>query len=266
MEIGDLKDEDFFGRIEQQPQPEADSDHSQLRKLCLRKQAKIPQDSCWRHSSVRQFPSLHAPTPASKLAAQCTWAPCRVSRLLQQGWAHLRIGPGGRTTRRLFPESVPAGRHPDPGRVFRGECCFGTKRNRVNKVKGSLPRPQRTPVAARSLAVPDATVVSGPMLIEGSGLAAEDLGRSRPLRWKLWAVGFSRRSFSALLLPVRRASFQSELRRGPLSPRRPEKVVWLPPFLASSAGTRRASRLVPEDQLFFTAPPDQRFSGDSGRI
>ncbi|ELK17092.1 hypothetical protein PAL_GLEAN10004787 [Pteropus alecto] len=104
------------------------------------------------------------------------------------------------------------------------------------------------------------------MLIEGSGLAAEDLGRSRPLRWKLWAVGFSRRSFSALLLPVRRASFQSELRRGPLSPRRPEKVVWLPPFLASSAGTRRASRLVPEDQLFFTAPPDPRFSGDSGRI
>lgn len=122
------------------------------RKLCPRKKKqrdhRIAADGRALCCSSR---ASTPPRPRSELAAQCTWAPCRASRLLQQAWAHLGSGPGGRTALRPFPESVPAGRHPDPGRVFRGEYCFGTRRNVVNKAKGSLPRLQRTPVATRSL-------------------------------------------------------------------------------------------------------------------
>lgn len=112
------------------------------RKLCPRKKKqrdhRIAADGRALCGSSR---ASTPPRPRSELAAQCTWAPCRASRLLQQAWAHLGSGPGGRTALRPFPESVPAGRHPDPGRVLEENTVLALEETELTKRREAGPDP-----------------------------------------------------------------------------------------------------------------------------
>lgn len=110
-------------------------------------------------------------------------------------------------------------------------------------MKGSQPRPQRTPAANRLPIAMEANEDGrGPTPTEGSGLAAEDLGRSHPL-----TPGTPRFPAQRLLcLPlslVGTPDFASGLQRASLYPRRPRDAA--PPCcLRRTPGGRHTSCLA----------------------